>query len=110
MPFELLSTCALFGLLANFRQWRRYLLYYALFSLMTASMMIFYVSDRQRLAMLPVFVIFATTGVARILTYAGRTRIALAGCMLIPGLLFSLPRVIVCATICIHRFWNSTWV
>jgi tetratricopeptide (TPR) repeat protein len=62
VPFALVSVLALLGIATGLREWRRYLLFYALLAIQGGVMLAMYVSDRQRLALLPVFLVFACTG------------------------------------------------
>jgi len=73
LPFSLVSALALVGLCASAREWRRRLLFYALFISQAGVMLAIYVSDRQRVAMLPFFIFFACSG-AELLQRARRWR------------------------------------
>ena len=59
VPFALLSALALFGTLLEARRWQRSLLFYSLAAVQLAVMVVFYVSARQRLAILPAVIYFA---------------------------------------------------
>ncbi len=61
-PFALVSAMALVGLAAAWRQRRHYFLCYAIFLLQAFLMLAMYVSDRQRVVLLPFFVFFACVG------------------------------------------------
>ncbi len=59
VPFALLSAFAFAGTLLEVRRWRTSLLYYALAAIQLAVMLVFYVSARQRLMLLPALIYFA---------------------------------------------------
>ena len=65
LPFALLSALALLGSLFTARHWRRDLLFFALALNQTAVMLVFYVSARQRLALLPAVIFFAAVALDR---------------------------------------------
>lgn len=65
LPFALLSALALLGSLFTAREWRRDLLFFALALNQTAVMLVFYVSARQRLALLPAVIFFAAVALGR---------------------------------------------
>lgn len=77
IPFALVSALALGGLVVSARDWRPRLLIYALFAGQLATMLAFYVSERQRLAVVPGFVFFACAALARLAAQTGRRRAAL---------------------------------
>ncbi|HCS47655.1 MAG TPA: hypothetical protein DIW61_05140 [Candidatus Aminicenantes bacterium] len=59
IPWGVLSALALLGLITRAPQWRQSLLFYALFAGQAGVMLVFYVSARQRLVLLPAFLVFA---------------------------------------------------
>ncbi len=65
LPFALLSALALLGSLFTARHWRRDLLFFALAVNQAAVMLVFYVSARQRLALLPAVIFFAAVALGR---------------------------------------------
>lgn len=77
LPFSLVSALALVGLCAAGRDWRRRLLFYALFASQAGVMLVMYVSDRQRVAMLPFFIFFACCGAEYLLRARGVRRVVL---------------------------------
>ncbi len=66
MPFALLSAFAFAGALFEVRRWRESLLYYALAAIQLAVMLVFYVSARQRLVLLPALLYFAAVAARRL--------------------------------------------
>ncbi len=66
-PFALLAGLALVGTLFAVHDWRRNLLYYALGGSQLVVMLIFYVSARQRLVLLPALLYFAAIAGERLL-------------------------------------------
>lgn len=71
-PFALLAGLALVGMLLEARNFRSALLFYALAASQLGLMMVFYVSARQRLAMVPALVYFAAIAVEKIVHPGGR--------------------------------------
>ncbi|MEM1177325.1 MAG: glycosyltransferase family 39 protein [Acidobacteriota bacterium] len=63
LPFSILATLALGGLLLAAREWRAALPFYVLFGVQMAVMVVFYVSARQRLVLLPAVIFFAAVAV-----------------------------------------------
>lgn len=59
IPLGIISALALLGLVAQAGRWRQNLLFYALFAGQAAVMLVFYVSARQRLVLLPALLFFA---------------------------------------------------
>jgi tetratricopeptide (TPR) repeat protein/4-amino-4-deoxy-L-arabinose transferase-like glycosyltransferase len=90
-PFALVSVLAMIGLIISKDEWRRYLLFYSVFAIQTAAMLVFYVSDRQRLLLLPILVFFACAGAGRFLTISKRMRFAAAGGIAVGSFLLSIP-------------------
>jgi tetratricopeptide (TPR) repeat protein len=72
VPFSVLAAFALYGAAISLRHWRRLLLLYAFVGTQIGVMLVFYVSERQRLALLPVLVFFAAAGLAHLLAMPGR--------------------------------------
>ena len=58
-PFALVSALALLGLIVLSSQWKRYLIFYAVFFSQFFFMLSIYVSARQRISILFLFVLFA---------------------------------------------------
>ena len=88
VPFALVGALALVGLLVEAASWRRALLFYALLASQMLVMLVFYVSARQRLALLPAAVYFAVVALAR-MRRPGRGRYVLLAALL--GLCLVLP-------------------
>lgn len=65
VPFALLSSLALLGCLFAARQWRRDFLFFALAANQTAVMLVFYVSARQRMVLLPAVIFFAAVALQK---------------------------------------------
>jgi tetratricopeptide (TPR) repeat protein len=59
IPWGIVSALALLGLITQAPRWRQSLLFYALFAGQAGVMLVFYVSARQRLALLPALLFFA---------------------------------------------------
>lgn len=59
VPWGIVSALAVVGLFIQAPRWRRSFLFYVLFAGQVAVMLVFYVSARQRLVLLPAFVFFA---------------------------------------------------
>ena len=64
-PFALVSALALVGLLVFGREWRQYLIFYALFFTQLLTMLVIYVSARQRISVIFLFLFFACSAVQR---------------------------------------------
>ncbi len=62
VPFALISALALLGIIIGIRNWRSWLLFYAVLLSQMGFMLLAYVSSRQRLVILPVFIFFACAG------------------------------------------------
>jgi tetratricopeptide (TPR) repeat protein len=93
LPIAPLAALGMFGLVVSLRQWRRWLLVYALFASQLAVLMGMYVSERQRLALLPALIFFACAGLAA-LAGADRRKVAagVAVCVVLTGI-FSIPLI-----------------
>ena len=89
VPFGLLVSLALPGALLAARRWQENLLFYALAGAQVAVMVVFYVSARQRLVLLPAVLYFA----AITFQWLGqkRRRLALLPLLAAFGLLLTLP-------------------
>ena len=88
LPFALLSALAFAGALFEVRYWRESLLYYALAAIQLSVMLVFYVSARQRLVLLPALCYFAAIAARRLVrerAWPGMLMVALM------ALTFSLP-------------------
>jgi len=72
-PFALLASLALIGTLFAAHDWRRNLLYYALGGSQLVVMLVFYVSARQRLVLLPALLYFAMVAGERLLHQRRKT-------------------------------------
>jgi len=59
IPWGIISALAWLGLITQAPRWRQSLLFYALFAVQAGVMLVFYVSARQRLALLPALLVFA---------------------------------------------------
>lgn len=59
IPWGIIAALAALGLIAEAPHWRRSLLFYALFAGQAGVMLVFYVSARQRLVLLPALIFFA---------------------------------------------------
>ncbi len=92
VPFSLLASLALLGLLMEWRRWRSFLLFYALFASQLGVMMVFYVSARQRLPLLPAILFFALAAVERTMAWwrAGKRPWSLLVALLAGSLAFFL--------------------
>lgn len=66
IPFALVGALALVGLLVEAPRWRRALLLYALLASQLATMLVFYVSARQRIVLLPAALYFAMVALERL--------------------------------------------
>jgi len=68
IPLGIISALALLGLAAQLKRWKQGLPFYALFACQAAVMMVFYVSARQRLILLPALLFFACAGLDFLVT------------------------------------------
>jgi len=59
IPWGIIAALAVLGLVTEAPNWRRSLLFYALFASQAGVMLVFYVSARQRLVLLPALLCFA---------------------------------------------------
>ena len=66
LPFALVGALALVGLLIEASRWRTSLIFYVLFSSQLLVMLVFYVSARQRIALLPAACYFAVVALERL--------------------------------------------
>ena len=88
VPFALLSALAFAGALFEARRWRESLLYFALAGIQLAVMLVFYVSARQRLVLLPALLYFAAVGARRLARERAWPALLLVALL---ALTFSLP-------------------
>ncbi len=61
VPWGFISALAMLGLITQAPRWRQSLLFYILFLCQTGTILMFYVSSRQRIMLLPAFIFFACT-------------------------------------------------
>jgi tetratricopeptide (TPR) repeat protein len=59
IPFGLISAMALIGMILMYRSWKKLLILYAVFICQFGVMLLTYVSERQRICILPLFIFFA---------------------------------------------------
>lgn len=78
LPFALLAILAWGGMVLARRDWRRYLLIYALLVSQTAMMLLFYVSERQKMALLPAVIFFAALAGQQIVKFSTRKQLGIA--------------------------------
>lgn len=90
IPYALMAALALFGTLFEARRWPDSLLFYLLMAVQLGVMVVFYVSARQRLPMLPATIYFAVLAVRR-LGPAGRRRWLIIPLILLLALTLWLP-------------------
>ncbi len=88
VPFALLSALAFAGALFEVRRWRQSLLYFALAGIQLAVMLVFYVSARQRLVLLPALLYFAAIAGQRLVRERAWPSLLLVALL---ALTFSLP-------------------
>ncbi|HSP05539.1 MAG TPA: glycosyltransferase family 39 protein, partial [Acidobacteriota bacterium] len=79
VPFAVISALAAVGLITGIARWREFLLHYAIFLAQLLFVVIIYVSARQRVSVLWVFIFFACAALE--FASAGRRRMLLAGAM-----------------------------
>lgn len=93
IPFALLALLAIGGvvLLLRRRDRHRALLLYGLLGSQVAVMLLFYVSERQRLALLPAVIVFAAVGVQGLVSLPGSKRFGVTLGIVLWTLLFSWP-------------------
>lgn len=85
VPFALVSTLAILGMLVKARETRKWILLYAVLFCQVAVMVAIYVHARHRLAILAVFILFACAGLEYLLICRRKILIVAA---LIPLLVF----------------------
>ncbi|MCP4148130.1 MAG: hypothetical protein GY757_10315 [bacterium] len=73
LPFALLAAMALTGLFMAAGKWKDYLLIYAAFATQMGVMAVIYASDRQRVVVISLFILFAMTFLYSILTNIKKT-------------------------------------
>ncbi len=59
IPFWIISVLALIGIIIIRKEWKNYFIFLSLFFIQFLALILIYVSERQRIAILPVFVFFA---------------------------------------------------
>ncbi|MCP4660495.1 MAG: tetratricopeptide repeat protein [bacterium] len=91
VPFALVSALALLGALFEVRRWRTSLLYYALGFTQLAVMLVFYVSARQRLVLLPPLIYFAAVAVDEMRRRGWRRSLPLQGLVVLLAITLMLP-------------------
>lgn len=88
LPFSLLAGLALCGLLIGAEHWRRFFLAYVAVAAQLGVMLIFYVSARQRMILLPFLIFFAAAFIA---SYRRERRPLLLALVLLLTVALSLP-------------------
>jgi len=78
IPFWLLSAMALIGLLIQKSAWKEYLLFYVILFAQMILMLVFYVSARQRVAILFIFIFFACATLQFVIKNSKRFLVILA--------------------------------
>lgn len=91
LPFALLAVFALEGMFLAYRDWRRYLLFNALLVSQAAMMLLFYVSERQKMALLPAVIFFAAIAGQQILQFSTRKKMGIAFGVVLLTIVFSWP-------------------
>jgi len=82
--FGILAPLAAVGLLLTLNQWRRLWLLYAMTLALAASVAVFYVFGRYRFPLIPLLVLFAGAGLAKLMDlYNGQDRRSLLGAMVV---------------------------
>lgn len=71
IPFAVISAMALIGMFLFRNQWKNGLLIYASLAVQLSAMLVFYVSERQRLAILPLLIFFACASLNRLFRRIG---------------------------------------
>jgi Flp pilus assembly protein TadD len=69
-----ISAAAAWGVFSTVPAWRTYVLFHGLLGSQTVVTSLFYVSERQRLPLLPVLIVFACAGLSGIAAVHGRRR------------------------------------
>jgi tetratricopeptide (TPR) repeat protein len=89
IPLGIISALALLGLVTQVKRWKQGLLFYALFAGQAGVMLVFYVSARQRLILLPALLFFACAALDFLVT---RKRGGLLLAAVIPlSIVFGIP-------------------
>jgi tetratricopeptide (TPR) repeat protein len=91
IPFAFVVALAAVGVVASIREWRQRLLVYALLASQLLLMLVFYVSERQRIAALPAIIFFGAHGLLRVAGAAGLVRLRLLAVTLLVALVSMLP-------------------
>jgi len=90
LPFSLLVVLAVAGMLIQLSEWKHLLLVYAAFLTQAAVMMTTYVSDRQRLTLIPLCILFAIGALSRMVQ--DRRVMVIVVCLGLPAtLLLTVP-------------------
>lgn len=63
IPFAIISSLALVGIVSGLSSWRAYFLLYAVFLIQTGLMALTYATDRQRVGIYPFFIFFAAIAI-----------------------------------------------
>ena len=88
IPFSLLSALALIGMIYGLGAWRQHLLYYGIILIQTGVMALIYATDRQRVCLYPLFIVFAAKTLSKLRNGVPRKWLAV-GVALILTVLFS---------------------
>jgi predicted Zn-dependent protease len=91
VPFAAIAFAAVAGVALDHRRWRQWLIPAAIGANQVLVMLLVYVSDRQRVALLPFAACLAAVGVARLAALAPRRRVGAAAALLVLGAAFSIP-------------------
>lgn len=86
-----LSGLALLGLVAVRRRWREFLLPAMVVGLQMLLLLLFYVSERQRLPMVPFLVLFACLGMRWAISQTNRWKVQAASVLMLWTVIFSWP-------------------
>lgn len=91
LPFAILVVFALGGMVLARHDWRRLLLFYALLGSQISIMLLFYVSERQKLVLLPCLIFFAVVAVQHFLVQNRRKQMKIGLGVLALAVFFSWP-------------------
>jgi len=58
-PFWIISVLSIFGIIISVKKWKKNIIFLSLFFMQFIVLMLVYVSERQRLAILPIFIFFS---------------------------------------------------
>jgi tetratricopeptide (TPR) repeat protein len=95
VPLAIVWPLALFGLAVSLPRWRELLLLYALLASQTAVLVLVYVSERQRLPLLPCLVFFACAALTHAATAPRRRVAGLAAATLLFAALLTRPNAVI---------------